>query len=397
VDPEKLQRACAERFGGCPAVVVRSPGRVNLIGEHTDYNQGLVLPMAIDRAIWIAARPRLDRRVVVWSLDFETPAEFDFDALESAHGGRSRTARRDPAQALRRGWTDYVAGVAWSLIGAGFELSGFEAVVGSEVPRDAGLSSSAALEMAIARVFAELSGWPWDPAVMAQIARRAENEWVGVECGVMDQLAVGCGVRDHALLIDCRSLIIEPVPLPPDVAVIVLDTGVRRRLADTEYNLRRRECDAAARCLGVDTLRDLDPARLARMQGRLPGCFYGRALHVLTENGRVLHAARALRAGDPSVCGRFMLASHRSLTVDFAVSCPELDAMVRCATRQPGCYGARMTGAGFGGCAVALAETGAAECCRAGAIAAYEAETGRAARGWICRAECGTSAEVHSH
>jgi len=383
VDLRRLQQVFTERFGGRPDGVVCSPGRVNLIGEHTDYNQGFVLPMAIDRALWIAARPRNDRRVVLWSLDCEAPAELDLDLFTTAHPA--------PSAAARQGWTAYVAGVAWSLTRAGHRLRGFEGVAGSDVPLDAGLSSSAALEMAVARIFAVLSHLPWDPIAMAQIARRAETEWVGVECGVMDQLTAGCGVQDHALLIDCRSLAIEPVPLPPDVAVIVLDTGVRRRLADSAYNLRRRECDGAARYLGVTTLRDLEPERLARMRGLLRERFYNRALHVLTENERALHVARALRAGEPAVCGRFMLASHRSLAEDFAVSCPELDVMVRCATRQPACYGARMTGAGFGGCVVALAEAAAVEHCLAGALATYQAETGRAARGWVCRAAPGTS------
>ncbi len=399
MDPRQAQQVFAERLGGAPQVVVRSPGRVNLIGEHTDYNQGRVLPMAIDRALWIAARRRNDRRVLLRSLDFENPAEFDLDPLATArgarpggaHAGAPAPASADPIAAVRRGWPAYVAGVAWSLAAAGHELCGCEGVIASDVPFDAGLSSSAALELAVARVFAELSGLPWDTVAMAQVARRAENDWVGVDCGVMDQLAAGCGVAGHALLIDCRSLAIEPVPLPPGVAVVVLDTGVRRRLADTEYNLRRRECEAAARYLGVSSLRDLEPERLARMRGLLRERFYNRALHVLTENERALHVARALRAGEATVCGRFLLASHRSLAEDFAVSCPELDAMVRCATRQPGCYGARMTGAGFGGCVVALAESGAAERCRAEAMAAYTAETGRAARGWVCRADEGTS------
>ncbi len=375
MDASRASQIFRERLGGRPAVVVRSPGRVNLIGEHTDYNQGFVLPMAIDRAVWIAARPRRDRRVVARSLDSERPAEFDLDRPETA----------------RDGWAAYVAGIAWSLAQAGHPLSGWEGIVAADVPPDAGLSSSAALELAVARVFVALSGLAWDPLAMARMARRAENEWVGVACGVMDQLASACGLRDHALLIDCRSLAIEPVPLPAGAVVLVLDTRVSRRLADTPYNQRRQECAAAALRLGVDSLRDLDHGRLEIGRGSLGEVLYKRARHVFTEGERVLLAARALRAGEADAFGRLMLASHDSLAEDFEVSCPELDSMVHCALSQPGCHGARLTGAGFGGCAVALVEAGAAQQCLAGALAAYAGETGRPARGWACRADEGTA------
>ena len=375
MDASRASQLFGEHFGSRPAVVVRSPGRVNLIGEHTDYNHGFVLPLAIDRAVWIAARPRSDRRVLARSLDCEHPAEFDLDQVASA----------------RSGWAAYVSGVAWSLAQAGHRLSGWEGLVTSDLPPDAGLSSSAALELAVARVFAALSGLPWDPVALARTARRAENEWVGVACGVMDQLVSACGLRDHALLIDCRSLAMEPVPLPTGATVLVLDTRVSRRLADTAYNQRRQECAAAALRLGVDSLRDLDPVQLERSRGWLDANLYRRALHVITENARTLDGARALRAGEVEAFGRLMLASHRSLAEDFAVSCQELDAMVRCARSQPGCHGVRLTGAGFGGCAVALAEAGAAERCLAGALAAYAGETRRPGRGWVCRADGGTT------
>ncbi len=375
MDASRASLLFGEHLGGSPAIVVRSPGRVNLIGEHTDYTQGFVLPMAIDRAVWIAARPRGDRRVLVQSLDCGQRAEFDLDRLASA----------------RDGWVAYLSGIAWSLVEAGHQPSGWEGIIAGDLPLDAGLSSSAALELAAARVFASLSNLPWEPTAMARLARRAENAWVGVACGVMDQLASACGVRDHALLIDCRSLAIEPVPLPAGVAVLVLDTRVPRRLAETAYNERRHECAAAALRLGVDALRDLDRERLESLRGQLEDHLYRRARHVVSENDRTVRAARALQADDVGLAGRLMVASHRSLAEDFEVSCAELDGMVQCALAQPGCHGARLTGAGFGGCAVALVEVGAAERCLADTLAAYARRSGRPGRGWICRADEGTT------
>lgn len=374
MDASQVSRHFGDHFGGRPMAVVRSPGRVNLIGEHTDYNQGFVLPMAIDQAVWVAARPRSDRRLRVLSLDVEPPVEFALHRPEAARGT----------------WAAYVAGVAWSLAQAGHRLTGWEGVVATDLPPDAGLSSSAALELAVARVFAALNDLPWDPIAMAHVARRAENAWVGVACGVMDQLACACGLSDHALLIDCRSLAIEPVPLPAGVVVLVLDTRVPRRLADTPYHRRQQECAAAARHLGGATLRDLDPGCLEARRDVLEENLYKRARHIITENERAIRAAHALRAGEVDAFGRLMLASQRSLVEDFEVSCPALDTMVQCALSQPGCHGARLTGAGFGGCAVALVETGSAQRSLTGALTAYANETGRSGRGWICRADDGT-------
>ncbi|MEA3310451.1 MAG: galactokinase family protein, partial [Chloroflexota bacterium] len=212
--PAAVTLIFAERFDEPPAFLVRAPGRVNLIGEHTDYNAGFVLPMAIDRALWIALRPRSDRRVSVHSLDFDETAEFELDALEQQDAG----------------WVEYLKGVAWALQEAGYALRGWEGMLSGDVPSGAGLSSSAALELATARAFASVSAFPWDPVEMALLAQRAENEWVGVNCGIMDQLISAAGQAGHALLIDCRSLALTPVPLPPETVVVVLDTNTRRGL-----------------------------------------------------------------------------------------------------------------------------------------------------------------------
>ena len=356
--------------------IVRAPGRVNLIGEHTDHNDGFVLPMAIDRAVWIAMRPRTDQRVRLDSLDFGQTIEFDMGSLE--HGGP--------------GWGEYPKGVAWSLQAAGYQLRGWEGVLSGEVPLGAGLSSSAAVELATARAFAVISDLAWDGPAMAGLAQRAENEWVGVACGIMDQLTSACGVANHALRIDCRSLEVEPVPLPVTASVLVLDTGTRRGLVSSAYNQRREECQAGARAFGLSSLRDLTQEAFARGEGLLEPAVRRRVRHVLTENARTLHAVQALRECDLEQVGRLMAESHASLRDDFEVSGPALDTMVDIASGQPGCWGARMTGAGFGGCAVALVDRRVAG--EAGQLiaAAYRERTGTQPAVYVCRATDGARA-----
>lgn len=378
---ERVTTSFAGRFGAAPAFVVRAPGRVNLIGEHTDYNDGFVLPMAIDRAVWIAARPRPDRRVVLHSLDFDDAAGFDLD-------------RFGPGE---RGWLEYVKGVAWALQEGGAALAGWEGVLAGDVPLGAGLSSSAALEMAAARTFAAVAGLSWQPAAMAKVGQRAENEWVGVNSGIMDQMISAAGRKGYALLIDCRSLAAEPAPLPPGTAVVVLDTGTRRGLVDSAYNERRAQCEAAAAFFGVPALRDVDPARLALagQAGGLDEVTLRRARHVISENERTLQAAAAMRRGAPGAAqlGRLMDASHASLRHDFEVSSPELDLMVELARQQAGCLGARMTGAGFGGCAVALvrAEAGTVDAFCAAVAGAYRQATGIRPALYVCAADDGAA------
>ena len=326
-----------ERFGDGPTGVARAPGRVNLIGEHTDYNDGFVLPMAIEHEVRVAFAPRPDRTVRVRALDVGEDASFDLDDLAPGDG-----------------WPEYPKGVAWALREAGLVPAGIDAAFAGDVPRGAGLSSSAAVELAFARAFAAAAGHAWEPKRMAQLGQRAENGWVGVQSGIMDQLASACGRAGHALLIDCRSLETSAVPLPEGTTVVVLDTGTRRGLVGSAYNERRAQCEEAAQALGVDALRDVDVGTFERRAGELDPLVRKRARHVITENARTVAAAAAMRAGDPSRMGRAMDASHASLRNDYEVSSAALDAIVSAAADAPGCYGARMTGAGFGGCAVAL-------------------------------------------
>jgi galactokinase len=337
---DAVVRRFMDQVGGSPAALVRAPGRVNLIGEHTDYNDGFVLPLAINRAVWIALRPRADRVVDVWSMDFDEPAGFALDDLE--HSGS--------------GWSEYLKGVAWALDQAGLHLTGWDGVIGSDVPIGAGLSSSAAIELATARAFAEVSKLPWEPEAMARLAQRAENQWVGVNCGIMDQMIAAVGQEGHAVLIDCRTLGTRAVPLPGNTVVVILDTTTRRGLVDSAYNERRRQCETAAELFGVPALRDVTPNVFESHTGTLEAVTRRRARHVVTENARTLAAADAAGRGDAATTGRLMNESHRSLRDDFEVSSLALDTMVEIAQAQPGCYGARMTGAGFGGCAVALVE-----------------------------------------
>jgi galactokinase len=365
------------RFGGEPSFLARAPGRVNLIGDHTDYNDGFVLPMAIDREVWIAVRGRDDRYVAVHSIDFNEDARFALD-----DGG-----------ARRGGWSEYVRGIAWALEADGRPTSGWEGVAAGDVPVGAGLSSSAALELAAARTFAGVSGVVWQPVAMARIAQRAENEWVGVNCGIMDQLISAAGAEGHALLIDCRSLETRLVLVPESVAVVVLDTGTRRGLVDSAYNERRAQCEAAALLFGVRALRDVDLATFHARESELDPITAKRARHVVTENARTLQAADLLERGDVARVGALMKESHASLRDDFEVSRPELDTMVMLASREEACYGARMTGAGFGGCAVALVARDQADAFARMVAGAYTQAVGLHPAVYVCAASQGASVE----
>lgn len=324
-----------ERFGGTPERVVRAPGRVNLIGEHTDYNDGFVLPMAIERATWVAVRTRPDRTVSIASTA-HPDISFDLDHL--TRGGDD--------------WAEYIEGVAWAIGADG--LGGWDGAFVSDIPIGAGLSSSAALEIAAALVFTAVADGSWDPVQAAVDARRCENEWMGLGSGIMDQLIVATAEEGHATLIDCRTLDLSPTPIPDDVAVVILDTGTRRELVGSEYDDRRNACERAALAAGVPALRDLAVPDLSDLAPIVDETTFRRARHVVTENARTIEAAAALSNGDAVRFGELMTASHRSLRDDFAVSSPALDIMVDIALATPGCFGARMTGAGFGGCAVAL-------------------------------------------
>jgi len=373
-----VHRAFTQHFGSAPSFITRGPGRVNLIGEHTDYNDGFVFPMAIDRAAWIALRPREDRHVIVRFLDFDETVEFSLDDL----------IRVDDAP------VEYIKGVAAVLQSADLTLCGWEGVIKGDVPIGAGLSSSAALEMATIRAFEAVSGFVWDAPVMAKLGQRVENEWLGLKTGIMDQMISAAGQVGHALLIDCRTLDFKPAPLPTGTVVVVMDTSTRRGLVHSKYNERREQCEAAARHFGVTMLRDVSFEQFEARAHELDELVRRRARHVITENARTLAAYDAMQHGDPRILGALMDASHDSLRDDFDVSTDSLNTMVKTAQRHPACYGARMTGAGFGGCAVALVMENAAQAFVNFVEGGYHHQTGQTPALYVCLASEGASIEV---
>lgn len=367
-----------KHFQSMPSWVARAPGRVNLIGEHTDYNEGFVFPLAIDRAVWIAGRARNDGKVAVYSADYDAQDEFALDDISTP-----------PEPSTEMSWIEYLKGVAWSLKGAGYPLAGWEGVLIGDVPLGAGLSSSAALELATARAFGAVADFEWNPVKIALLAQNAENNWVGMNCGIMDQLISSAGVEGQALLIDCRSLECTSVPMPEGVAVVVLDTATRRGLVDSAYNERRAQCESIAATFGVKMLRDVSCEEFQAKADSLDPIAQKRAKHVIFENYRTLMAADAMRSGDAELLGELFYASHVSLRNDFEVSCDSLDAIVEAAQSHPACYGARMTGAGFGGCAVAIVEEDAADDFVRTVGAAYEKQTGNKPAIYVCSATNG--------
>jgi galactokinase len=375
MDLDGLCHAFRRTFGGEPTSAVRAPGRVNLLGEHTDYNQGFVLPMAIDLAISIALRPRNDRQVQIHSLELDDRVTIQLENLSPGVGG----------------WASYVNGVAWALQQEGLAVEGWDGVIASQIPIGSGLSSSAALGMALARAFSVVGAWEWDARRMAVLVQRAENEWVGVRCGVMDQMASACGLQGHALLLDCLDLSIDLVRLPTQASVVVLDTSTRHELASSGYNDRRTECEAAAQALGLASLRYASEPDLIAQTPRLDPVLFKRARHVVAENARTLQGAGALQADDCIRFGELMNASHRSLAQDFEVSTPELDRMAALARDHAGCYGARMMGGGFGGSVVCLVDKEAAPSLCEGVVRKFKGQTGLQGSGRVCQAAEGTS------
>lgn len=370
---DRVLGAFLGEFGEPPVVLVRSPGRVNLIGEHTDYNEGLVMPLAIEQSLYLAVRPRLERRVRARSLDFKESVEFGLE---------------DPAGA-GVGWGEYLKGISWALRQSGYHLEGWEGILGSDIPIGAGLSSSAALELGTAMVFRAVSGFEWDPVTMARIGRAVENDWIGVNSGIMDQMIIALGQPGSALRIDCRSLEFEPVRLPDGLRVVVIDSGTRRGesgLVDSAYNDRRAECEAAARWFGLDSLRDLTVDRLKAEGSRMPPVLLRRARHVLTENARVVAGVAAMKRGDPVQLGEILRDGHASQRDDFETSRPEIDALVETANAHSACYGARLTGGGFGGCAVSLVREGEIDSFQAEVAARYRGEVGLEANFYPTRA-----------
>ncbi len=375
----------AARFGRTPRVF-RAPGRVNLIGEHTDYNDGFVMPAALEHATAVAVAPRADRMIVVHSrLNGET-ATLDLDA------GPIRP---------RRDWSDYVFGVARMLEEAGHRLAGCDLTLTSTVPIGSGLSSSAALEVATVRALAAVSGLEIGKIEAAKIGQKAENEHVGMRCGIMDQYAASCGVAGHALLIDCRSLEARPVAIDRGSRIVIANSMVHHVLAGGgEYNARRASCEAGVRLLApvlghpVTALRDVTIAELEAHRGLFDDETYRRCRHIVTENDRVLAAEAAAKVGDVARFGALMDASHVSMRDDFEISCAEVDVMVDLARALPGVHGARMTGGGFGGCTVSLVETQAVEAFAATLKTAYRAATGISCDVFACAPGAGAG-EIH--
>jgi galactokinase len=369
----------ARVFSG-ECTLVRAPGRVNLIGEHTDYNEGFVFPVAIDREVRYAVSPRDDRKVVLRSLNFDAESEFSLSNIT-----------KDADQP----WSNYVRGIAAVLQEAGHVLRGMNAVIEGDVPLGSGLSSSAAMEIGALLAFEAVSGFQIEPVSAARLAQKAENQFVGVNCGIMDQFISRLGKKGHALLIDCRSLSYEPVPVGGDeVRIVVADSKVKRGLVDSEYNKRRAECERAVvllsgRLSNIGALRDVTPEQLVAHADLLADVTLRRARHVVTEDDRCLRSVEALRAGDLEAFGKLMNQSHISLRDDYEVSCRELDLLVEAAWAVSGVLGSRMTGAGFGGCTVSLVRADAVDRFRAEVSQAYEQATGRSPEIYVCSAEDG--------
>lgn len=378
----EIDRKYSEWFGGPAEFVVRAPGRVNLIGEHTDYNDGFVFPAAIDFDIRMAGSPRPDGQVRAYSATFDQMSTFSLAKIEPS--------KDEP-------WSNYIRGVAQILQAEGHTLRGMNVVVEGTVPISSGLSSSAAMEIASCLAFEAAGDFEIDPVKRALIGQRAEREFVGVQVGIMDQFVSANGRAHHALLLDTRSLQYELVPLPEEgIDIVVGDTNKQRGLVDSEYNNRRSECEQAVTILKrfypqVAALRDVGPQQLAEHAADLPNVVYRRARHVITENARVNQSVGALKDGDVQQFGVLMNASHDSLRDDYEVSCLELDVMVEAARKVEGVFGARMTGAGFGGCTVSLVRSENVDEFRQAVGREYKDRTGLDATFYICHASDGAA------
>jgi galactokinase len=374
-----------EKFGRPPAYVARAPGRVNLLGEHVDYNGGFVLPAAIDRATYVAFAPANADEIALWALDFDQRAAFSLQTLK---------AKMQLDGASLTGWMTYPAGVAWALSENGEAVKGVQAAFASDVPRGAGLSSSASVELAFATAWMALGGWELSRTRLAVLCQRAENQYVGVNCGIMDQFASACGAKDRLLLLDCRSLEYRLLELPAQVDIVIADTTVRHSHTTSAYNDRRAACEEAVRILqhdlpGVQALRDVSVDDFNRLSSKLPPEIEKRARHVVEEIDRTLWAVSLLESGDLPSFGRAMNASHASLRDLYEVSCPEADTMARIAQPLDGCYGARITGGGFGGCTVNLVARESTPAFVTTLATQYELETHLRPEIYVCTASAG--------
>lgn len=377
---DKVTTHFKKQFGSSPSHCFRAPGRVNLIGEHTDYNDGFVLPCAINYETVVAAQPRDDQQVVVTAVDYHNAVSiFDLD----------ETISPDEANP----WSNYIRGVVWGLLQRGYQLRGANLVVAGNIPRGSGLSSSASLEVVIGAALAGLSDLDLDGKTLALNGQRAENDFVGVQCGIMDQFISALGQKDHALLIDCRSLDYRPVPIPADTAIIIANSNVQRGLVDSAYNTRRQECETAAAHFGVPALRDVPADIFALHEDELEETVAKRARHVITENARTEAAAEALAQGNLPLMGQLMAESHASMRDDFEITVPPIDTLVEIMAGVIGSAGgARMTGGGFGGCVVGLAPQALVSAVEIAIADQYPAATGLKATVYVCQASAGVSA-----
>lgn len=364
----------AQLFGYDATHLVQAPGRVNLIGEHTDYNDGFVLPCAINYQTVVAAAKREDFLVRLVAVDYDNDTD-EFDL------------REEIAFQPKKMWSNYIRGVIKCLIERGFEFNGADIVVSGNVPQGAGLSSSAALEVVIGQTFKELYQLKISQAEIALNGQQAENQFVGCNCGIMDQMISAQGQANHAMLLDCRSLQTEAVAMPEQMAVVILNSNKKRGLVESEYNTRRQQCEAAAKTFGVKALRDVTLAQLTAKQAELDPVVAKRARHVITENERTLHAAQALREGNMPRLGELMAASHASMRDDFEITVKEIDTLVEIVQSVIGDQGGvRMTGGGFGGCVVALVHPKQVEAVQQAVAEHYEAATGLKASIYVCHA-----------
>lgn len=374
----ELSKAFQKLYGGQPRIY-RAPGRVNLIGEHTDYNEGFVMPVAIDAATYVALAKRDDRTINIYSDTFKDNASLNLS--------------RPPARG-RRHWSDYPLGVAAKLQQAGHQICGANVLVHGEVPLGSGLSSSAAIEVSTGLGLLDISQDKIDRLELARICQKAENEFVGARTGIMDQFIACFGKAGHAVMLDCRSLDSQALPIPEDVKLVVCNTMVKHELASGEYNVRREQCEQAVKILAkhfpqVSSLRDVTAEQVEQFKSELGDVVYRRCRHVTTENDRVRAAAEALRNRDLKQFGKLMHQSHESLRDDYEVSCRELDLMVELATRVDGAIGARMTGGGFGGCTVNLVAMSAVDEFTSSIKTGYAEATGREPEVYICMAADG--------
>lgn len=375
---DRVTRAFEANFDQSPQLIISAPGRVNLIGEHTDYNDGFVLPCAIDRETIVAISPTQGEQVDVIACDYDQHDRFDINGAFEHQSDE---------------WKNHVRGVVASFKARGFIIAGAKIAIGGNIPQGAGLSSSASVSIALGKAISTISQFnDVDETQLALIAQQSENDFVGCACGIMDQLASARSVADHAMLLDCRSLEYEPVAIPQELGLLIIHSGIKRGLVDSAYNDRREQCEKAARYFGVSALRDLDEQRLMAGKGDLDEVSYRRARHVVTENNRVLDTAKAFKAKDFRAISDLMSASHQSMRDDFEITLPAIDQLVELVARIIGdSGGVRMTGGGFGGCVVALLPHGKVEAVQSAVDAHYAAPDGTRATIFQCKAANGVS------